>query len=122
MTNGAEMADRLPTKLNVPPVRPSILSGAREVTNDQVMEAKPLPKNASAMKKITQLVESVKLAPMMQVDISNPETIGSLRAKPTLAPLRINQSENRPALTTPRKAARKGIDATNPDRMKSMWP
>src|SRR5471032_99293 len=120
MARGVETAARLPTKLNTPPVRPSMFGGASDVTRDHVMDAKPLPKNATAMKKMTQLVESVKLAPMMLVDISRPEMIGNLRAKPTLAPLRISQSENRPALMTAQKAARKGSEVRNPDLMKSM--
>jgi hypothetical protein len=32
--------------LNIPPVRPSSRSGASADTSDQVMEARPLPKNA----------------------------------------------------------------------------
>lgn len=41
---------RPPTKLNTPPVRPIRRIGARDDTSDQVMEAKPFPKNATAIR------------------------------------------------------------------------
>ncbi|VVO45503.1 hypothetical protein PS723_06688 [Pseudomonas fluorescens] len=57
---------------------------------------------------------------MIEVDISSPPMIGSLRAKPTVAPRRISQSEKNPEQSTPTKAARNGSDASSPDLMKSM--
>ena len=81
ITIGVQMDDRLPTKLNTPPVRPSSRTGASADTSDQVIEASPLPKKATARKKMTQGVESVKLAPIMDVEISRPRMMGSLRAQ-----------------------------------------
>ncbi|ESD96566.1 hypothetical protein HMPREF1614_03459 [Escherichia coli 908624] len=46
------MPPRPPAKLNTPPVKPIRRIGAREETSDQVIEAKPLPKNASAIRHI----------------------------------------------------------------------
>ena len=83
ITIGVAIADRLPIKLNTPPVRPSNRAGAKVETNDQVIDASPLPKNASARNAITNGVDSTKLAPMIEVEISNPPIIGNLRAKPT---------------------------------------
>ena len=83
ITIGVVIADRLPMKLNTPPVSPSSRAGARVETSDQVIDARPLPKNASARNAITSGVESTKLAPMIEVEISSPPMIGSLRAKPT---------------------------------------
>ena len=114
------MDDRLPTKLNTPPVRPSSRTGASADTSDQVIEASPLPKKATARKKMTQGVESVKLAPIMDVEISRPRMMGSLRARPTVAPRRIRKSDSTPEHSTPMKAARKGTEARKPDLMKSM--
>src|SRR5476651_1861338 len=91
MTMGVVIADRLPMKLKVPPVNPSKRAGARVETSDQVIDASPLPKNANARKAITNGVESTKLAPMIEVEISNPPMIGSLRAKPTVQPRRIKK-------------------------------
>ena len=114
------MDDRLPTKLNTPPVRPSSRTGASADTSDQVIEASPLPKKATARKKMTQGVESVKLAPIMDVEINRPRMMGSLRARPTVAPRRIRKSDSTPEHSTPTKAARKGTEARKPDLMKSM--
>src|SRR5471032_137342 len=120
MTMGVVIADRLPMKLKVPPVSPSNRAGARVETSDQVIDASPLPKNASARKAMTSGVNSTKLAPMIDVEISSPPMIGSLRAKPTLLPRRINQSEKNPEHSTPTNAARNGNEASRPDLMKSM--
>ena len=49
MMIGTAIPDRLPKKLNTPPVSPSSRSGAMAETSDQVIEASPLPKNASVM-------------------------------------------------------------------------
>nr|GFD36116.1 hypothetical protein [Tanacetum cinerariifolium] len=57
---------------------------------------------------------------MIDVEISSPAMMGSLRAKPTVWPRRINQSEKNPEHRTPTKAARNGNDANRPDLMKSM--
>ena len=57
---------------------------------------------------------------MMQVEISSPEMIGSLRAKPCDAPRRISQSDSTPEHSTPTNAARNGSDARKPDLMKSI--
>ncbi|MCY1187612.1 hypothetical protein D9M73_286110 [compost metagenome] len=84
ITIGVAIADRLPMKLNTPPVSPSKRAGAKVDTSDQVIEARPLPKNANARKAITNGVDSTKLAPMIEVEISRPLMIGNLRAKPTV--------------------------------------
>src|SRR5258708_40231096 len=46
ITIGTAMADRLPMKLNIPPVRRIRLFGASAETNAQVIDAMPFPKNA----------------------------------------------------------------------------
>ncbi len=120
MTIGVVIAARLPMKLNTPPVSPNSRAGARVETSDQVIDARPLPKNATARNAITSGVESTKLAPMIAVEISRPLMIGNLRANPTEVPRRISQSENSPEHNTPTKAARKGSEASRPDLMKSM--
>ncbi|MNL52426.1 hypothetical protein D3C87_1756020 [compost metagenome] len=71
-------------KLNTPPVSPSKRAGANVETSDQVIDASPLPKNANARKAITNGVDSTKLAPMIEVEISKPLMIGNLRANPTV--------------------------------------
>src|SRR3990167_5850827 len=119
MTIGVVIADRLPMKLNTPPVNPSNRAGASVDTRDQGTEASPLPKNANARKAITSGVDSTKLAPMIDVEISKPPMIGNLRAKPTVYPRRIRKSEKNPEQSTPTKAARNGSDANRPDLMKS---
>ena len=61
------MPDKLLIRLNTPPVRPSKRVGANADTNDHVMEAKPLPKKASA-KKIKMAVKQLavtKLTPAL---------------------------------------------------------
>ena len=45
-------------KLNTPPVSPNRRAGARVDTSDQVIDAKPLPKNANARNAMTHAVES----------------------------------------------------------------
>ena len=58
--------------------------GATWLINDQPMLARPLPKNASAMKAITASGLSTKLAPTMLADRNSPIMIGVLRATPRL--------------------------------------
>src|SRR5690606_41689865 len=86
ITMGVQIDDKLPTKLNTPPVRPSRRTGARVDTSEQVMDARPLPKNATARKQMTQAVEAVKLAPIIAVELSRPRMMGSVRDRPTVAP------------------------------------
>lgn len=52
ITIGTITPDSPPIKLNTPPTNPIKFFGAREETNTQVMEASPLPKNASVRNKI----------------------------------------------------------------------
>ncbi|KAG1167736.1 hypothetical protein G6F35_017638 [Rhizopus arrhizus] len=120
ITIGVQIDDRLPTKLKTPPVRPKRRTGASVDTSDHVIDASPLPKKATARKNITHGVESVKLAPIIDVEIKRPRMMGSLRARPTVAPRRIRKSDSTPEHSTPTNAARKGTDARKPDLMKSM--
>ncbi len=77
--DGRQVAD----EVEYPAGQPKQSRRARVDTSDQVIEARPLPKNASARKAITSGVDSTKLAPMIEVEISRPLMIGNLRAKPT---------------------------------------
>src|SRR5712664_2929819 len=88
MIRGVEMPDRLEMKLKVPPVSPISRRGATWEISDQPIEAMPLPKNARHMKAITSSGASTKLAPTMLDDSSSPRMMGSLRAVPSVRPLR----------------------------------
>ena len=109
------MDDRLPTKLNTPPVRPSSRTGASADTSDQVIEASPLPKKATARKKMTQGVESVKLAPIMD-EINRPRMMGSLRARPR----RGSEVRQHARAQHADEGGQEGTEARKPDLMKSM--
>jgi hypothetical protein len=69
---GVAIADRLPMKLNIPPVSPSSRSGASADTGDHVIDASPLPKDAMDRNTITIAVESVKLAPIIATSATGP--------------------------------------------------
>src|SRR3954452_18748719 len=117
MMIGVAIDDRLPMKLNIPPVSPMSRVGARAETSDQVMDANPLPKNAIDRKTMTRVVDSVKLAPSMAVVSSRPVMIGPLRATLKLRPRRSRKSEKAPENRTPIRAAMHGSEARNPDLM-----
>ena len=52
MIKGTETEDKLPMKLNAPPVTPIKCFGANNETNTQVIEAIPFPKKAIAINKM----------------------------------------------------------------------
>ena len=52
ITKGTTTADRPPAKLKTPPIKPTKRFGAKSETNTHVIDAKPLPKNAMARKRI----------------------------------------------------------------------
>src|SRR5436189_905139 len=114
MTIGTVIPDRLPKKLNTPPVSPSSRSGAIADTSDQVIDASPLPKNARAREPTIIAGSFTKYAPTMLVDSRSLVTMGTLRAVPSDAPLRTIASDRSPELSTPTNAARKGSEAKNP--------
>ncbi len=114
---GVAIDDRLPMKLNIPPVSPSSRSGASAETSDHVIDASPLPKNAMDRNTITMAVESVKLAPIIATVSNRPTMIGPFRATPRDTPLRSRKSENAPENSTPASAATNGSEARNPDLM-----
>src|SRR5215217_5701995 len=120
MTIGTVIPDRLPKKLNTPPVRPISRWGAMADTNDQVIDARPLPKKASARNPTIAAGSLTKFAPTMLVESRRPTTIGTLRAVPSEAPRRTIRSDKTPELSTPTNAARNGSDARNPAFTKLM--
>lgn len=71
--------DAVPSmKLKIPPAIPISLFGASNETNTQGIEAKPSPKKAIHMNKITRLVLSTKFAPMIEVESNNPDITGTV--------------------------------------------
>src|SRR5271169_141671 len=89
ITKGVIVPPRFPQKLKTPPVRPSSRLGAIRDTSTQVIEANPLPKNATVRKNITQPGLSTKLAPTTHVDRSIPPMIGPFLATEADTPRRV---------------------------------
>ena len=88
-------------------------------TSTQVIEAKPLPKNATVRKNTTQPGSDTKFAPTTQVDRSIPPMTGPFLATDAGTPRRTSRSEKRPPATTPQNAAKNGSDEKSPCLMKS---
>jgi hypothetical protein len=68
ITTGTMIAAKLPTKLKTPPVSPMSLTGAIVETSGQVIEAKPLPKNAHVKEAVTYNGLFAWLAPAMEIE------------------------------------------------------
>ena len=120
ITIGVQMDDRLPTKLNTPPVRPSSRTGASADTSDQVIEASPLPKKATARKKMTQGVESVRIGADHGRGDQQAQDDGQLARQAHRGAAADQKVRQHAEHSTPMKAARKGTEARKPDLMKSM--
>ncbi len=106
------MLERPPNRLNTPPVNPISRSGASAETYDQVIDAIPVPKNATARNRMMSGGLSTNWAPTMRTDSGNTcQNGGIFREALKLKPLRNSVSERNPETRTPANPARNGTEA-----------